>query len=523
MPGIMRFSPSATRTALAAALVAGVALGGAAGVAAGNTVTIKGKLKGASLASANVMAMGKTTGVISTKARKGAFTLKLPSSFKKSGATLHIIRANGTYAAPIVLRRKGGAKKSENQAGGTGYQGLSGSAGNLDLGTVAVSGGAGTPSAPAPTGATSSAGVPLRANGAPQGAGKLGLVVMTGATDDGVTQGGDADKDGIVNAVDVDINGNGILNDQDTATQASPSAGIQPYLFSSLLIPYAQATTANADAFEANVQEYLTVNFGASGSGASALPSLSVDCRGVVWCATAEVATDAYGYPFDTPWPKDAAGLYTVGHRLNGPNYDIGLLPNQPPSAIAVGSTFAFVAGSQTWALAMGPYFQASPVLTQMGTTALGNNRPASISVARSSVAITLLRPLRAPVPGAETGTAISMGTLNYKVLVQDSRPGLSGPPAYCPSAAFSGLSSTLAPLSSPLSSIPPGYALADSAPDAAPGPDRTISFTVDLTKCSGANGSPAAAPAASVKIDVIAQDEANNEASTQGIPLTLQ
>ncbi|MBM3665193.1 MAG: hypothetical protein FJW92_05315, partial [Actinobacteria bacterium] len=44
----------------AVALAAGVALGGAAGVAAGNTVTIKGKLKGASLASANVMAMGKT-------------------------------------------------------------------------------------------------------------------------------------------------------------------------------------------------------------------------------------------------------------------------------------------------------------------------------------------------------------------------------------------------------------------------------------------------------------------------------
>lgn len=514
-------SAAATRTALAAVLVAGVALGGAAGVAAGKTVTIKGKLKGSSLASAQVIAVGKTTGVVATKARKGSFSLKLPSSFRKSGATLHIVRANGTYAAPIVLRKKKGAKKSENQAGGTGYQGLSGSVGNLDLGTVAVSGGAANPSAPAPTGATSGSGVPLKANGAPQGAGELGLVVKPGATGD-VTQGGDADKDGIVNAVDVDMNGNGVLNSQDTATQSGLSTEIHPFLFSSLFVPYAQATTANADAFTANVQQYLTVNFGASGPGAASLPSLSVDCQGIAWCGTATVKTSDYGYPAGTPWPRDAAGLYTVGHRLSQPDYDIGLLPNQPPSAIAVGSTFRFVAGSATSALAMAPYFQAPPVLMQLGSATLGDNRPASISVNRASVTVTLMRPLRAPVPGAETGTAISMGTLNYGVMVQRFGNTTPGPPAYCPASAFSALSPTLAPATSTMAVS--SYGISDSATDSAPGPDRTISFTVDLTKCGGGpGGAPAAAPATNVTIDVFAQDAANNQAITQGIPLALQ
>lgn len=517
----MNPSSSATRTALAAVLAAGVALGGAAGVAAGKTVTITGKLKGSALASAQVIAVGKTTGVVTTKAKKGKFTLKLPSSFKKAGATLHIVRANGTYAAPLVLRKKKAAKKSENQAGGTGYEGLSGSVGNLDLGNVGVSGGAATPSTPVPTGATTSTGVPLKANGAPQGAGELGLVVKSGASAD-VTQGGDADKDGIVNAVDVDMNGNGILNSQDTATQSGLSAEVHPFIFSSLFVPYAQATTTNADAFSANVEQYLAVNFGSAGPAAPDSPTLSVDCAGIEWCATATVKTSDYGYPAGTPWPKDAAGLYTVGHRLGQPDYDIGLLPNQPPSGLAVGSTFKFVAGTATAALAMGPYFQAPPVLTQIGATPLGDNRPASISVSRTSVAITLQRPLRAPVPGAETGTAISMGTLNYGVLVQRQGTGLSGPPAYCPAAAFSGLSPTLAPATSTMAVS--SYGIADSAADAAPGPDRTISFTVDLTKCtSGPTGSPAASPTASVNIDVFAQDAANNQAITQSIPLTLQ
>ena len=125
-------------------------------------------------------------------------------------------------------------------------------------------------------------------------------------------------------------NGNGVLNAQDTATTTALSNELHPFLFSSLFVPYTQATSANASAFDANVQQFLTVNFGASGSGATALPAVSVDCQGIAWCGTATVKTSDYGYPKGTPWPKDAAGLYTVGHRLGQPDYDIGLLPNQP-------------------------------------------------------------------------------------------------------------------------------------------------------------------------------------------------
>ncbi len=516
---------SAPRIALASVLVAGIAAGAGAGVAAGKSTTISGKIKGASLANARVVALGVASGAISVKAKAGTFRITLPSSFTKKGASLHIVRANGMYVGPIVLARKArkGSGTSENQAGGIGYEGLSGSVGNLVLGNITVSGGAGSPSATVPTGSVdTSTGVPLRPNGRPLGAGELGMVDSPTTSTD-VSQGGDPDRDGIANAFDVDVNGNGVLNAQDAATTGALASRFHPFLFSSLFVPYAQATSSNAAAFDTNVQQFLTVNFGVAGSGATTLPSVSVDCQGVPWCATATLQSSGYGYPLGTPWPVDAAGFHVVGHRLGGADWDIGLLPNQPTTGLAVGSVFRFILGTKTAALTLGPYFQAPPVLIQMGATPLGDNRPPSISVTRTAVTMTLQRPLRTPVPGAETGTAISMGTLKYGVIIQEPPASTPGRPVYCPASAYSGLSATLSRTGDTVA-YPMPYGVADSAPDALPGPGRVISFTVDLTACTnGAGRVPAAAPVTSLNIGVFAWDAAGNNVSTSTIPLTLQ
>ena len=119
------------------------------------------------------------------------------------------------------------------------------------------------------------------------------------------------------------------------------------------------------------------------------------------------------------------------------------------------------------------------------------------------------------PVPGAETGTEISMGNLQYGVDVYI--PGAGASPSFCPFAAFSNLSPTLSQYQSTMAftSAP----LADSAADAAPSDARTISFTVDLAQC----GSPSVTVGKTVAIDIIASDVSNNNAQPQGISIALQ
>ena len=508
--------------------------------AAAKPLTIKGKIQGKGTAGARVIALAKDGTSVSATVTGNRFTLVIPSSVKRKGLTINLVAKTGKYLGPIVLARKAKAGKytTRQAAGGTGYEGLSnGAAGTLDLGAVVFSGGAGTPQLPLPTSAVDTSGaVKLDAKGAPPGAGENGFTEMPKSGNDG-SFGADPDKDGIPNAFDQDQNGNLLLNQQDQKTvDAIGKIADHPWIFSSLFVPYADAIKGDAS-FDQTVQANLAVSFGYNTPDRTRYSSMSVDCLGIAWCSTATVKTGDYtdtaGVPFGrgTPWPFLAGSTteHVVGIRGNNPapgggGFDIALLPNALPAQIVVGQSFAFhaVAGGVDTVsmLALGPYFSAPPVPTKIGATTITPTTTAGTEASPlpntgTKVDITILRPLRPPVPGAETGTAISMGNLQYGVDVYI--PGTGSSPAFCPFAAFSNLSPTLSQYQSKMAFT--SSPLADGADDAPPSDARTISFTVDLAQC----GSPSVAVGKTVAIDIVASDASNNNAQPQGIRIALQ
>lgn len=501
---------------------------------AAKPLTIKGKIQGAGTAGARVIALSRTGVAVTAPVTGNRFTLVIPGNVKRKGMTVNLVGRTGRYLGPIVLARKARAKgvsRLRQGTGGTGYQALSaGASGTLNLGTVGFARGAGTPQVPVPAAVVdTAAGVPLDGAGKPLGAGENGLQRMPNGGNDGAF-GADPDRDGVVNAFDQDQNGNLLLNQQDQKTvDAIQRVADHPWIFSSLFVPYPQAIQT-AD-FAANVRNLLAVSFGYNTPTPDAYSSMSVDCLGIPWCAAATVKTDDYtdaaGTPFgrDVPWPLLAGtDRHVIGFRRGNMvrSFDIAVLPNTPPSGLVVGQTFAFHAvkgGTETVSmLALGPYFSAPPVPTRIGTTDITSTTTlgtmiSPIPVSGTKVEITILRPLRPAIPGAEAGTSISMGKLNYGVDVYPT--GVAAPPAFCPPGAFSGLSATLGPNPARMGTAP----LTDAAPDAQPSPDRTVTFTVDLAQC----GSTAVTPGATVAIDVFASDATGSNANAMGIILRLQ
>ena len=503
--------------------------------AAAKPLTLKGKVQGKGTAGARVVALAKNGASVSAPLASNRFTLKIPASMPRKGISLSLISKKGTYLGPIVLATKKKAKRATRQTGGTGYETLSnGAGGTLDMGAIAFTGGAGTPQLPLPTSAVDTgAGVPIDGQGQPSGAGENGLVKTGKSGNDGAF-GADPDKDGIPNAFDQDQNGNLVLNQQDQKTVTAVGAiADHPWIFSSLFVPFADAIKGDAS-FAQTVQQNLAISFGYSTPNRAQYSSMSVDCLGIAWCAAATVKTGDYtdvnGTPYGrgTPWPLVAGSTteHVIGIRGNNPapgggGFDIALLPNSAPSALVVGQSFAFHAvagGTDTVTmLALGPYFSAPPVPTKIGATEItpATSTTTPLPNTGTKVDITILRPLRPPVPGAETGTAISMGNLQYGVDVYI--PGAGASPAFCPFAAFSNLSSTLSQYQSTMAFT--SSPLADSAADAAPSDARTISFTVDLAQC----GNPSVAVGKTVAIDIVASDASNNNAQPQGISIALQ
>jgi hypothetical protein len=519
--------------------VAATALVCAPPALAAKPLTLKGKIQGSGTAGAKVVALARNGASVTAPLTGSAFTLTIPGAMSRNGMSINLVGKTGRYLGPIVLatKAKKSAKHATRQAAtGTGYENLSANAGgSLNLGAVSFTGGAGTPQLPLPTSAVDTgAGVRINGKGKPQGAGKLGLSKMPKSGND-ASAGADPDKDGIPNAFDQDQNGNLLLNQQDQKTVTAINAiADHPFIFSSLFVPFLDSIKGEAS-FAANVQTLLAVSFGYSTPNAAGYNSMSVDCLGVSWCNTATVKTSDYtntaGVPYGkgTPWPLLAGtNRREIGYRANNPapspSFDIAVLPNTPPANLVVGQTFAFHAVQGTTdtvtMLSLGPYFSAPPVPTKLGattitaaTTAGGETLP--LPNTGTKVDITVLRPLRPPVPGAETGTAISMGHLQYGVDVYIPRSG--GPPSFCPFSAFSNLSSTLSQYQSTMAFT--SSPLADSADDAAPSDARTVSFTVDLAAC----GNASVTTGKTVAIDIVASDAANNNAEPQGIYLALQ
>lgn len=163
--------------------------------------TVSGTLKGGKgYQVVLVQGNGVASKVAVTKS-SGAFSL---TAKKLAHATLHLVKADGTYLGPFVLK----AALTKD------YCTIAGKA-NLRLGTVYLKNGYAL-AARAPLGRydTHPTCTVTAKRGRPIGAGKAGLVA-TGKPAGYRGDGGDLDRDGVVGAFDIDDNGNRILDNTD--------------------------------------------------------------------------------------------------------------------------------------------------------------------------------------------------------------------------------------------------------------------------------------------------------------------
>jgi hypothetical protein len=424
----------------------------------------------------------------------GAFKLRLKKRAAR-GATLALVAPDGSYAGPIVLRRE------PRRA----YLALSGRV--LRLGSISRRRGYAVVRRSLGRRAVVTS-RPARAarSGRPRGAGRLGLggagARATAADQEGGAgqEGEDADRDGLVGAFDVDDDGDGTLDVSDPGGEAG--GGVSGEVISSLPVDLEHSLNVNAagvtrEQVDALVHERLNLllNF-STDQVRGRVSEVGVDCLGVVWCTTAEVANFQENRPEGLWRDSDANrdGLLDLPLATDAPVFQIGLWPRATTAQIAPGDTLEFVATTEggrigapstlasyfstvpairTWEAGAGPREVVYPV--PPGTPGTGSE---TAQLNSERLTLTFWRPQRASIPGAEAGAFTDMGNLYYGVDIYfDGQIG-------CAAKDYSNLSPSLAV-------APPSFdrdelmVLRDSAGDAAPDPANTLSFTVDLGACA--------------------------------------
>ncbi|MDP9344809.1 MAG: hypothetical protein M3P44_03655 [Actinomycetota bacterium] len=443
-------------------------------------------------------------------AANGRFALKIPGR----GSTLQLVKRNGSYFGPVVLR----------QAGARALLGLSARGGKL--GRMSLRRGFAV--AKAPKQAVSSRGaIRTTKAGAPLGAGNLGLVRMAAtakgraraaaAGASGGLPGADLDGDGVPNTFDADDNGNKTLDGVDPVTARTSTAG----LFSDVQVMMARSLNANAGGIgraqvDAFVKNNTSLNFyldPAYARGAT-ISSVDVDCGTLAYCRPGDgYATMGDGGNSPTgvqnqPWislDENHDGFPDVpvnqngGDRSHGEVHSIEIKPDATTADLHSGDLFQLrfttPGGVVTVPTALSFFFVSSPALASYdgGAGTVNIPYPATDSTAGSDanplqmsgdqITLTFWRPQRAGI-GAEPDF-VDMGHLRYGIPVAVGNRELG-----CGASRFWGLSPRLAPAPGASDDIYNQlFPLQDSAGDAAPDASNTLKLTFDIGGCMRANG----------------------------------
>lgn len=406
-----------------------------------------------------------------------------------AGASLHLLR-DGRYAGPVVLRKRRPRV-------------VFAAARRLALGTITPRDGYATIARRVPT---SGRAIRTAADGAPLGAGRLGLVRVPGARaaqegDPRAVEGADADRDGLANAFDADDDGDLTLD----AIEGEEPAGVSLYLSSALPLNITETMNANAGAdtdLEPTLQRYLRFLFGMSADEVPGATRAGVSCT-FAWCAGAEIVIQPGLGESDTPWADgDGDGLLDLPRE--GPAFQEQIYPRATSAQVAPGDTFTATTDTGVTAVsALAMYFTSTLAVRSLGDHVFSYPVPANGSGTSADpveipgrVRITLWRPQRPAIPGAETGTQRDIGGLHYGV-------DMSG--SFCRPGDFSDLSETLSvqPSEDPGGGEAP---LRDSAPDAEPA-GATLSFTLDAAACQARAQGDGGFPL----LSVVAQDSAGD------------
>lgn len=506
---MLRFAPRLTAVTLASTIML------ASDASAAKPVTVSGAVEGGK--GMTVMALGPSGAAVRERAGAGGrFKFKL-SAAQARGATLQLLDAGGQFVGPVVLSGKG--RKL--------YLALSGR--SVVVGPIARHDGY----ARARKSVTRSAldrkqTVVGDAKGKPIGAGKLGLVRVGGgnrrASAAGTTPGGDGDRDGVADIVDIDANGNRVIDRFDP--KAAQSAG----LFSTLYTSLGQSLNVNAAGVTATQIDSLI-----SGEGffnlifhfdegyvrGRTIRSAHVDCGTLSYCQRGSgsatisgVSESGPSLPRGTRWvdyTPDGSGLpnleqITSHDRRNA--YAMSIAPRATTAQLRPGNTFDVVFNTDGarvhFPTVLSPYFVTTPALASYSSggaetgldyreiaSAPGANHGNPAVLESGKVKLTFWRPQRQAVPGAEAGEYYDLGRLHYGVVPNTTEPGSSGGgPEFGCKGFFSDMAGGLVDGPTTRDTFADELSpMVDEAADALPDPARKLSFTLDVAGCLRAHG----------------------------------
>ncbi|MEK6276844.1 MAG: hypothetical protein AABM29_02370 [Actinomycetota bacterium] len=456
---------------------------------------------------------------VRTKPRK--FKVRPPAK----AVTLHLRAKDGTYAGPIVVGKKKKGKRA-----------LLGVKAGAKLGKVKVKARKGYAKvkqklAKEFVDATRKA---RAKKGVPIGAGKFGRV-RSKNTKGGAP--GDRDLDGIADPLDIDDDGDLILDILDSSNAARASQGANEIFDLFTGLPLSLEYTANANA-PGSTDQQIESALPSSGSLLMEIipgDSSELDCGGspnpsppppllggLVYCSrggTGRVFQPGVP-PTDAPYFPDCCdpdndGFGTLQPVSGGPGpamflrhgattaqigtgdvliqrVTTGGVESQFPAALQfVFSTVpALVSYSDTAGhSATVPYpVTPGPPPTPGGPGTQGNGFPVAGPGGDVVVTLTFWRPQRRPIP-PETGDWIDIGGLTYETIFQHVGPLPGGITVQkpCPQSAYSSTDPQLGP---PPPLVPdPG--LTDRATDRPASSTNTLTFTVNLTQCLTSLGVP--------------------------------
>jgi hypothetical protein len=453
-------------------------------------------------------ANGKAT---SARASHGGFSLRPPAD----RVTLQLRGPNGIYAGPVVI--------GSDQHGAIAIVGVRAGA-RLGRITINVRRGYASVARRVANRWVDTSRWARARKGIPIGAGNFGLVRSKPPR---LSPPGDLDADGVPDRLDVDINGNLILNDVDhsTLSRARAAQAESPFYIATSLFGgwYGDAVNANARAVtDADIDQSLARNEYVAIGLLPGTPEL--DCGGapdpnnpqgwiggLSYCTrggTGAMVLSVPTYPTFEPFPAccdpDGNGYGTLTNNSHlPPPGSFSLKPNATSSQIRTGDVliqrvtsngvttdtptmlpfvFATTPGLVAYDDGQGDKATATyPVVDPMTAPgSYGHGFPVAAGPSGDvAVKLTFWRPQRKSIP-PEPGTWTDIGKLSYWAGVGPAN-GPGG--ANCPQSAYSVNDPNL----SPGQDGNPG--VTDLATDQPANPANTVTYTLNITNCLAASG----------------------------------
>ena len=516
-------------------------------VDAATRLTVTGRLTSVGSDAAVLLIADDGTSVRATVGKSGKFTIKVPTKVANKfvvrktgkGSTLHILQS-GEYAGPVVLNKASSTK---------GWTRLtSKKSGTISVGTIAMKTGYAIGKTTRSVIDTSRTirmkkSIPVGSRGLLDQM-LIGPVRSFAAlTRDAATLGADADRDGLPNLADADMNGDGVIDaaqvagtdkfdglasDVVLANRPPSLVGFQKILEEGWTEKQVNSNVnpdATEDDIRKSIAQSLSLEMGMTlGDVDFASTSVVLDCRKLSYCSPGSVSR-VLGFPGEAIDGKslvelqNSDGLITLPQRQGESTYLLRFFPGMASAAEGnlVGDTFELrvVRGGQvvaSEAKVVTSSVVVTPAITSVGgTSLLGRGHPnglfSQITDAKA-MPVTFYRPQA--FANGSTSELVDRGGLEYNISVWPFDGSNTGYP--CPSSALSGLSSSLT--KSVVTDPNVVQTILDT--DVVPSANGTLlGFTVDVPACVAHSKSPRHSVGSGQRwvVELEASDSDNNRA----------